>query len=345
MIEIDGSAGEGGGQIVRSSLALSAVTGTPVRIKRIRAKRKRPGLLRQHLTAVQAISRVCKATVQGDVLGSNELEFHPQAIQSGYFEFRIGSAGSATLVAQTVLPALWLADGPSQLIVSGGTHNPLAPPFEYLQHVFAPLVNRLGPTMQCSLQSYGFYPAGGGQLTVGIEPATTWRSIHLVDVVEECVPTVTAIVSDLPRSIAERECRTILRKTGWPEEAFRVVEVKRSQGPGNVVMIQLDSPQLNELFIAFGEVGKKAEHVARNALKQARDYQADRQPVGPHLADQLMLPIALAAMRGATSSFRTGRLTPHSLTHLEIIQRFLKVDVAVRDEAEESVLVSFAPET
>src|SRR5277367_281638 len=171
MITIDGSAGEGGGQILRSALALSLCSGTPVRITAIRAGRARPGLMRQHLTALRAAVLVGLADVSGDEIGAREVVFQPRGAEPGAYAFNVGSAGSTTLVLQTVLPALLAASGPSQILLEGGTHNPMAPPFEFLDRAFLPLIARMGPRVTATLEARGFYPAGGGRLRVSVEPA------------------------------------------------------------------------------------------------------------------------------------------------------------------------------
>src|SRR6476620_518674 len=166
VITIDGSVGEGGGQIIRNSLALSLVTGQPFRIVNIRAGRKKPGLLRQHLTAVQAANQIGDAAVDGAEMGSGEVVFRPEGIRAGDYRFAIGTAGSTTLVLQTILPALILAGAPSHLTLEGGTHNPLAPPFDFLAQTFLPHLARFGPTVTATLARPGFFPAGGGRLEI-----------------------------------------------------------------------------------------------------------------------------------------------------------------------------------
>ena len=164
MITIDGSYGEGGGQILRTSLALSLVTGKPFSIHNIRAGRKNPGLMRQHLTAVNAAAEIGKAAIKGNSIGSQAFTFNPETIKSGNFHFAIGSAGSCTLVFQTVLPALMISGGPSEIILEGGTHNPFAPPYDFLEKAFLPVINRMGPRVDAVLEKPGFYPAGGHPL-------------------------------------------------------------------------------------------------------------------------------------------------------------------------------------
>lgn len=342
MIEIDGSQGEGGGQIIRSSLSLSSVTGQPIRLSNIRAGRKKPGLLRQHLTAVKAAQEVCGSEVEGAELGSSCLTFQPQAVRSGDYEFRIGSAGSATLVAQTVLPALMLADGPSTLAVEGGTHNEWAPPFDFLQRCFLPQLAKAGPRVEAELEAYGFYPAGGGRLRLQITPQKQLRGFHLLDAAGKWEPRVTAVVCGIPVTVGERECDTIRRKSNWSRSCFEVREVEHPIGAGNVVMIELASPAVTEIFTGFGRVGVKGEHIARGVLRQARAHMAAQVPVGEYLADQLVLPMGLAASQGQASSFRTGPLSMHSQTHLDVLKTFLDISVEVEEEAEESFVVKFS---
>src|SRR5689334_15022558 len=171
VLTLDGAAGEGGGQILRSALALSLATGTPFRLDRIRGKRRPAGLLRQHLTALNAATEIGDAEVIGAQIGSSTITFTPRAVNPGTYRFAVGTAGSTTLVLQTVLPALMTASGPSELVLEGGTHNPFAPPFDFLARAFLPLIERMGPRFEASLERPGFYPAGGGKFQLRIDPA------------------------------------------------------------------------------------------------------------------------------------------------------------------------------
>ena len=329
IITIDGSQGEGGGQVLRSSLALSLVTGRSLVIEKIRAGRKKPGLLRQHLTAVLAAAVGSGADVEGATLGSRRLVFRPGPVRAGDYAFRVGTAGSATLVLQTVLPALLLAEGESNLTLEGGTHNPFAPPVDFLEKAYLPLVNRLGPQVEVRLVRPGFYPAGGGQFTVRVQPAKQLGPLELIHRGQIVAHRVRAMVANLPRHIAERECRTIVRETGW-NKSFSIEEVKDSRGPGNVVMIELEAEHVTEVFTGFGERGVRAEDVAMQALREAEEYLAADVPVGRHLADQLMLPLGMGAYLGSGGGmFRTTGLSLHSTTHLEILRRFLEIDIQV----------------
>lgn len=332
MITIDGSHGEGGGQIVRSSLALSLMTGIPVTIENVRAGRKKPGLLRQHLTAVNAAAEIGSAKTEGAAIGSKRFVFEPGEVRAGEYRFSVGSAGSTTLVFQTVLPALMLADGASTVDVRGGTHNPFAPPFDFLSKVYLPLLRKLGPVVEPGECQAGFYPAGGGSFKARITGRRKLKSLELLQRGKLVRSTVRAIVANLPRHIAERECKLIARKTDWDAKCFICEEVKGSPGSGNVVMIELEFEHVTELFIAFGERGKKAERVANEVLRAARAYLEMDVPVGSYLADQLLLPMGIAAREGQPCAYRTGPLTQHTRTHIDVLQRFLDIDIQVEED-------------
>lgn len=329
-IELDGSQGEGGGQILRSALALSLVTGTPFRMVNVRAGRKRPGLMRQHLTAVQAASEVGGAKVTGAEVGSRELAFWPGSVRAGDYRFSVGTAGSATLVFQTVFPALALASGRSTVVVEGGTHNPLAPPFDFLARAFLPLVARMGPRATAVLERPGFYPAGGGRLRVAIEPAPAFGRLELPERGEVRERRATAVVALLPRSIAERELRVVREKLNWDPAWTRIEHLQDAVGPGNVVTVELASEHVTEVFTGFGERGVSAERVGATVAAEAAEYLAAGVPVGRHLADQLLLPMAL----GAGGSFRTLAPSRHTRTHAELLRAFLGTVVQLREVGE-----------
>ncbi|MFL6193037.1 MAG: RNA 3'-terminal phosphate cyclase [Thermoanaerobaculia bacterium] len=333
MLEIDGSEGEGGGQILRTSLALSMVTGVPIRIRNIRARRSRPGLMRQHQTAVQAAARVSGARVEGAEVGSGEISFAPGAVRPGEYRFDIGTAGSATLILQTLLPALILASGPTDLTLEGGTHNPAAPPFDYLDRVFLPLVRRMGGHVEVALERPGFYPAGGGKLRVRISPAGSLSGLELLERGEIRNRRATAILSSLPRHVAERELRQVESEAGWQPADLEIREV-RSPGPGNVLLLEVESEALTEMFAGFGERGVPAEQVADRALGEMRRYLEAGVPVGEHLADQLLLPLALAG----SGAFATVPLSLHARTQIELIPRFLDVRITAEEGEARSVV-------
>ncbi len=330
MITIDGSFGEGGGQIVRSSLALSMVTGKPVTINNVRARRDKPGLKRQHLTAVQAAARVCDAVVQGDSLGSTELVFEPGPVKPGEYQFRIGTAGSTTLVLQTILPALWMAGAPSSVRLEGGTHNPFAPPFDFLRNAYLPLAARMGLAAHLQLQRPGFYPAGGGKIEVRIEPSRHLPDFELLERGKLMDRKVRALVAHLPKHIGERECDTFVRRSGWEKRCAQVEEIEDSSGPGNVILIELRYQHVTEVFIGHGEKRVTAEKVAARAWKLTKQYLDFDTPVGEYLADQLILPLALNVFRGGPGGrFRTSPLSLHATTHIEVVRQFMDLDIEV----------------
>jgi RNA 3'-terminal phosphate cyclase (ATP) len=334
-LSIDGSQGEGGGQIVRTSLALSMLTGRAVEITNLRAGREKPGLMRQHLTAVRAAVEVSGAEVIGDEVGSRCIQFAPQAVQPGDYVFAVGTAGSATLVLQTVLPALLVASGESQLTLEGGTHNPWAPPFDFLAHTYLPLVNRMGPQVTATLDRYGFYPAGGGRFNIAIRPTPKLQVFNLLERGELRSRRATGIVAKLPAQIAERELSVFADKLQWLPDELHVIEVEDSAGPGNVVMLCVEFEHVAETFIGFGQVGVRAENVAGEVLKQYRNYQTSGAPVGAYLADQLLLPLGIAAWQtGRGGSFRTSGLSRHASTHIDLLRQFLEIPISVvRDAA------------
>ncbi len=336
MITIDGSQGEGGGQILRSSLALAMVTGQGCRVEKIRAGRKKPGLMRQHLTAARAAADVCGATIQGDEIGSKQLSFEPGKTVGGDYTFSVGTAGSATLVLQTVLPALLLADSPSTLTLKGGTHNPFAPPFDFLAKTFLPLVNRMGPRVTATLEKPGFYPAGGGQFVVSIEPVQRLTPFELTERGEVARRSARALVANLPERIAERELKAVRKKLNWPEDCLHAETVPDSPGPGNVVMLEVESEYVCEVFTGFGELNRPAEQVAGQAVQQCREYLSRGVPVGEYLADQLLLPMAIAG----SGTFRAVRLSRHTRTHIDLIHRFLDCRVTCDERGRDGVVIS-----
>ena len=334
MIEIDGSLGEGGGQILRTSLALSILTGTAVRFVNIRANRTPPGLRRQHLTAVLAAARVGMAEVIGAEVGARELTFRPKGIAPGVYTFDVGTAGSTTLVLQTVLPALLHAHAPSQLTLRGGTHNMMAPPFEFLARSFVPVLRTLGADVQLRLVRPGFYPVGGGEMTVSVGGSTNLKPLELLARGPWKSQRARALLSKLPRHIAEREVKVIGSRLRWPKNTLEVTEME-AYGPGNAVVIEVAYENITEVFTGFGEKGKPAEQVARDSVDEAEAYLAHEAPVGPHLADQLLLPMALAG-RGC---FLTCKPTLHTETNIAVIRRFLDVPMATEEDEDGAWLV------
>jgi len=337
MITIDGSQGEGGGQILRSSLALSALTGQPFRIENIRAGREKPGLMRQHLTAVNAAAAICSAAVEGAAIGSRQLTFQPQRVKAGEYTFSIGSAGSTTLVLQTVLPPLMLADGPSSLTLEGGTHNIHAPPLDFLERAFLPIVNRMGPKVWIALERAGFYPAGGGRFFATIEPAKTLAPIELIERGPITHRRARAVCAALPGEIALRELEEVRKTFDWPKESLEIRQLPEKQGPGNIVTLEIGSAQVTEVFTGFGQRGVSAEAVAQHALAEAKAYLAAGVPVGHYLADQLILPMALSG----GGAFVTRMLSTHTKTNIDVVKRFIAIDIAQTEIARDQWRLDF----
>jgi RNA 3'-terminal phosphate cyclase (ATP) len=334
VIELDGAQGEGGGQILRSALSLAVCTGQAFRIVSIRARREKPGLLRQHVTAVKAAATISDAEVDGCEVGSSTLTFKPKAVRSGNYSFSIGTAGSCTLVLQTVLPALLTARGPSFLRISGGTHNTAAPSVDFLKRAFLPLIARMGPTVTLSLPRFGFYPRGGGSIEVQVTPAPHLTSIALLERGERRRAYAEAYISGIPLHVAERELAVIGSRLNWLPEQLHVRGIPGDMGPGNVLTVTLEHDHVTEVFTGFGERGRTAESVAEEAARDAREYIAHNAPVGRYLADQLLLPMAL----GGLTAFATSAPTPHFHSNSEVIAAFTNKRIAAERDGSRYVV-------
>ncbi len=313
-LEIDGSQGEGGGQVLRTSLSLSMLSARPIRLHAIRAGRRKPGLMRQHLTCVRAAARVCGAQVDGAELGSTTLAFRPGPIQAGEFQFAIGSAGSTSLVLQTVLPALLAAPGRSRLRVEGGTHVPMAPCADFIAQAFLPLLRRMGAQIDFRLLRHGFLPAGGGVIEVDVDPQPL-RPLQLEQRGALQQLSAEALLSQLPDPIAERELDAVRREFPEVRAQPRAVD---SAGPGNALLLCARFEEVCELITALGQRGLSAEAVARQALHDYRQYRSHGAPVGEHLADQLLLPLWLAG----SGHYLTGQPSSHLETNAAVLRAF-----------------------
>ncbi|MCM8529841.1 MAG: RNA 3'-terminal phosphate cyclase [Lentisphaeraceae bacterium] len=324
-IYIDGSMGEGGGQVLRSSLSLSLITGKTLEIKNIRAGRKKPGLLRQHLTCIKAAKEICGATASGDNIKSTELVLNPGKVKSGHYQFSVGSAGSAILVLQTILPPLILAEGKSTVVLEGGTHNPMAPPYHFLEKCFIPILNKMGVTISTKLEKWGFNPAGGGRFTIEIASTTKLKSIELLERGELLSKEVEAISANIPIEIAKRETEILQDKLSW--DKVREVTSVDSPGPGNIIMAKLKYENITELISEIGSKGTRAQIVANKLIRKANKYLSQEAPVGEYLADQLLLPFALSG----GGSFWCTTISSHTRTNIEVIEKFLDVDIQTKE--------------
>lgn len=317
MIEIHGAIGEGGGQVLRTSLGLSAALGEPVRITDIRAKRKKPGLLRQHLTSAKAVARICQGELSGAELGSTELELRPNEPQAGDYSFMIGSAGGTMLVLQAILPALLRANGPSTVEIEGGTHNPMAPPTDFIQETLSPVLARSGARLEVELVRAGFYPAGGGLVRVKVWPTPDPKPLELLERGERTGIRGVIHGAHLHDEVYEKESAALIR-----QRQLRGIQVEsrqyESRGPGNAITAHLDYPWGAEVLTAYGEKDKRSAHVVSQLGQRVHAYESASAPVGEHLADQLMAP--LAAMAGGR--YRATLVTSHARTNAKVMGLF-----------------------
>ncbi|MEA3276670.1 MAG: RNA 3'-terminal phosphate cyclase [Pseudomonadota bacterium] len=328
-IEVDGAMGEGGGQVLRSALSLSLLTGQPFRLLSIRANRDRPGLRPQHLAAVQAAARVAGAEVGGDRVGSEEIEFAPRPVRPGDYFFDIGTAGATSLVLQTLLLPLTLAPGRSAVTIRGGTHVPWSPCFHYLDWQWRPFLARIGIPFDLTMTMAGFYPQGGGELQARIPGGVRPEPLKLTK--RGPVRSIRGLsaVGNLPREIAERQRRQALRRLQnlLPDMEPEVVgEELPAASRGTVLLLLAECEPGRACCFALGARGKRAEHVADEAVDALAAFLHSDGAVDPWLADQLLLPLAMA---DGPSELRTSQITAHLLTNAEVIQLFLPVEIGV----------------
>ncbi len=336
-LHIDGSEGEGGGQILRTSFALAALRGYPLRVSNIRAGRPKPGLRRQHLTCVRAIAEICDGELRGDEIGSSELFFTPGTVKAGEYHFAVGTAGSACLVFQTVLWPLLFADGDSRVTFSGGTHNPFAPPFDFIERAFLPIVSRMGAHVSVELERPGFMPAGGGRFSAEIRGGSTLSSIEILATTPVVSRRATALAANLPGTIAIRELREVRELLQWKNEECLPRVIQDDGGPGNALLLEVAREDVTEVASVIGIRSLPAEGVAALGAKAIGAYLQSGAPVGECLADQLVIPFALAG----GGAFRTGALSSHTSTNIDVVQRFLDVEISVAS-ADDGATVAFA---
>ncbi|MCG8572478.1 MAG: RNA 3'-terminal phosphate cyclase [Spirochaetes bacterium] len=326
MIIIDGSFGEGGGQILRTSLSLSLITKKPFEIRNIRANRSKPGLLRQHLTAIEAAKTISQAQVGGAALGSSCLVFEPGKVQGGNYRFSVGTAGSTILVLQTILPALLITENKSEILLEGGTHNPFAPPYDFMEDVFFGYLRKMGAEITSQIEQYGFFPAGGGRIKTVIHPAGQLKPLHFSRRKKIIKQTALAYSNLIPDRIGQQEMIIISRALNINKTNCKPKSVP-SPGPGNAVIVKLESDQGSECFTAFGEKRKPLEKVCQELINQVEEFYNSDGTIGHYLADQLLIPLAMAG----SGSYFTSQPSQHTLTNIEIIQKFL--DIPIRCQA------------
>jgi RNA 3'-terminal phosphate cyclase (ATP) len=344
MIEIDGSLGEGGGQVLRTALSLSCITGRPFRIVNIRKGREKTGLMRQHLVSVQAAARIAGAKVIGDTIGSTELIFSPGKVTPGEYAFAIGTAGATSLVLQTLILPLLFAVGQSSLALSGGTHVPFSPSWHYLAEVFVPSLALLGGSIELDLDSCGFYPKGGGNVRCRIKPAVSLSPLHAEQRGRLLRVTGCSAVGNLPCSIAERQRRAALEHLGTLKEYGVPLEIEIREvtaiGQGTFIFLRGEYEHSVSGFTAIGARGKPAEIVGGEAADEFLRHHETGMPVDPHLADQLVPYLALA---GGTSVYATSRITGHLETNLRITCYFLDIGTKLSGKRDSPGTVRIMP--
>lgn len=326
-VQIDGRHGEGGGQILRTALTLSALLGAPVHINHIRGNRKKPGLRPQHLVAANALATITGARVKGANVDSHELVFEPREIRGGSFSFDIGTAGSTGLVVQTLIPVLLFGKSPSQVQITGGTHVPWSPSFHYLKAVFLPALKKIGGEVSLDIGKWGWYPKGGGKITASIENTTSLKPIHLSHRGRLINLHVLSAVSNLPLSIAERQRDQTLKRIDYLGIQPTIsIENAPSPGQGTFLFLAAEFEGGIGGFTSLGKRGKRAEEVADDACNEFIRFLDSRGVIDTHLTDQLVPYMALAEGR---STLTTERITDHLLTNLWVVEQFLplKFDV------------------
>ncbi len=332
ILTIDGSYGESGGQILRTALALSCLLKKPFKIINIRKKRPNPGLAPQHLTTVLAAKKITEAEIQGAELGSMELLFIPKTLKSGEFFFDIKTAGSITLMLQTLSLALAFGTSPSKIKIIGGTHVPFSPPFDYLKEVTLKILEKMGVQTDIKIKKYGFYPKGGGEIEFKISPVTSLSPINLVERGELKKIKIIANVANLNLSIAEREKKAALDLISSKLSNSKIeTEIKNvpSIGVGTYIFILAEFENSIAGFSSLGEKGKPAEKVGKEAASAFLNYLNSGKALDKHLADQLIPWISLVKEK---SMFTTEEISNHTLTNCWVTKKFLNVEFEIDSE-------------
>ena len=342
MIEIDGSTGEGGGQILRSALALSMVTGKAMQITKIRTGRSKPGLRPQHLASVKAAAKISSAAVVGAELGSTHLDFQPQEVRAGRYRFEIRTAGSTSLLLQAIFVPLALSKGNSSLVLTGGTHVPNSPCFHYLELNWLEFMRRIGYEAQVTLEQAGFYPAGGGSLRATIRPAKTLRPLDLTS--RGVLRKIEGLsgVANLDMDIARRQKHQALRRLEPQVKDTKIKSINLpSPGKGTFLLLKADFEHSQCCYCALGAPGKRAELVADEAVDALEEFLLTDGVVDQYLADQLLLPLALVS---EPSTIKTTRITQHLVTNAQIVRMFLPVEIEIQGEVGKAGLVRVLPQ-
>jgi RNA 3'-phosphate cyclase len=332
MIELDGSEGEGGGQILRSALALSILTGKPFKLVNIRANRAKPGLQPQHVMCVRAAGTISGAIYKGAAKGSAVLYFEPNAVKPGRYTFTIGTAGATALVLHTVyLPLALRGSEASEITITGGTHNQHAPCYHFLETTWAAHLRRMGIEVEVEMVRAGFYPRGGGEIRATIHPCSRVNGVHIIACPELTTAGGFSAFAELPESVGRRQARRLAnRLKSEGVESHIPMEEWQAANPGSVAAVIFRQVPVSPLFFGLGERGKPAESVADDAADEAIRFRDSGCPVDPHSADQLLLPLAFSP---DASEYRASEITRHLTTNIATVRKF--VDRVIEVEGEE----------
>ncbi|YCM42343.1 RNA 3'-terminal phosphate cyclase [Verrucomicrobiaceae bacterium 227] len=327
---------DGGGQILRSALTLSMITGQPFRLTKIRGARPKPGLARQHLTCVKAAAQICNGAVDGAEIGSTEIIFHPGKVTGGDYQFAIGTAGSTTLLAQTLLPALWQAGKNSSLTLQGGTHNPMAPPMNFLERVYLRALKKMGVSIHSELTRFGFVPAGGGKITFTLDGGQKIQPLELLERGGEISRHIHCLCAHITGPVAEKETTALLKALNWPEDTVEVEHTENSDSSGNVLAAEIKYAHVTERASSFGEMRKPSSQVANDVARMIKNYLKSETVVGRNLADQLLLPMALAG----GGAILTPAPSNHVTTNIAVIESFLPVKFQIDAQEKGNTLIT-----
>lgn len=339
-IVINGEEGEGGGQVLRTSLTLSTITGKPFKLEKIRGKRKNPGLQKQHLACVQGSAEISQAKVEGDRLQSSTLTYEPQVIRSGNYSYDLKGAGSTMLVAQTIIPILIFAKEKSILTVVGGTHNDMAPPFDFVVKTLLPWTKRMGIDIHLELERYGFYPRGGGKIVATVHPMREeGKTLDLLDRGQLIHLQATVLVAKQPEELVKKEVKELSRQFDIPEESIHIKKLPDAYGPGNVLFVEALYEKGSQLFTSFCPQGKEPKQWVGDMYKEYVHIKETPALVEEYLCDQLLLYLAL---KQGGRFLTTEPLSLHSTTNMEIIEKFLPVQFKTTTQAR-GTLVEVVP--
>jgi RNA 3'-terminal phosphate cyclase (ATP) len=342
MIKIDGSQGEGGGQLLRSALSLSLITGVGIQIYNIRANRSNPGLRHQHLCAVKAAHTIGRGELKGGILGSTQLEFQPRTIQPGRFRFNIGTAGATTLVLQTIFLPLSHAKAASSIKITGGTHVPWSPSYHYLEMQWLPYMQRLGFDGVISLDLAGFYPRGSGQIQGRIKPIGSINPLEIVKRGDLRQIRGISAVANLDRRIAERQRNQVLHRLG---DKYKLNDIRIKKLPskfkGTILLLLAEFEHSQCCYFSLGKPGKPAESVADDTINAIESFMKTNADIDEYLADQLLLPLSFAS---GPSCFKSAKITNHLITNAEIINKFIDVQFDIQGKIGHPGLVIIHPQ-